>query len=203
MMRKPQDFDNAQSYDGTIRKLPVDGYVCKIMDVEEATTKNGKEYWKVSIDIVEGEYKDFYKNMYKNARATAQDLSKVTWKGLYHIFPYTPEGYTNPYFKGFISCVERSNPGFHMNWAGDVSQFKGKIIGLIFREEEFVTNEGTTKISVKPYYCKTVEDIRAKNFDLPQKKLQKNRDGGAVPPGYTNANESYANSSVDEDDLPF
>lgn len=204
MMRKPADYDQAQVYDGNVRKLPVDGYVCTIKAVEECVTKGNKDYWKVSIDIAEGEYKDYYLSLWKNARASAQDASKVTWRGIYNVFPYTPEGNTNPYWKGFISCVEKSNQGFRMNWNGDVNQFKGKSIGLIFREEEFVANDGSTKISVKPVYCRPIEDIRAKNFDLPARKLL-NRDGGngySAPQG-NSVPETYTNASVDEDELPF
>lgn len=201
-MKKPADFDNAQSYDGAVRKLPVGGYVCQIKNVEELATRNDKEYWKVSIDISEGENKGYYTNLWKNARATAKDLSKVTWRGVYNIFLYTPDGYTNPYWKGFITCVEKSNPGFRMNWGGDVSQFKGKEIGLIFREEEFVGTDGTTRISIKPFSCRSTEDIRNGNFDMPTRKLL-SRDA-TIPQGYTNATESFSNNaSVDEDELPF
>ena len=43
-------------------------------------------------------------------------------------------------FKGFIKSVEESNPGYVWNW--DESTLKGKKVGLILQEEEFVPTGG-------------------------------------------------------------
>lgn len=45
-------------------KLPAGGYVARIMDAREQETKNGTSLL-ISFDIVEGQYKDFFKTDYR------------------------------------------------------------------------------------------------------------------------------------------
>ena len=58
------DYDNTKAY-GDIPVLPKGGYVLKIMGAEVCENRNG-QYIKISCDVAEGEYKDFFANEYHN-----------------------------------------------------------------------------------------------------------------------------------------
>lgn len=79
------------------------------------------------------------------------------------------DGNTNPYFKGFITAVEESNPGYKWNW--DEKTLKGKKIGIVFRMEEYSYN-GYDGEAARPFYACAYDD--APNMPIPKpKKLQK------------------------------
>ena len=58
------DYDNTKAY-GDIPVLPKGGYVLKIIGAEVCENRNG-QYIKISCDVAEGEYKDFFANEYHN-----------------------------------------------------------------------------------------------------------------------------------------
>ena len=64
-------------------QLPAGGYVLKIYDIKAKTWPSGDEYFEVSFDIAEGEYKDFFKNDY-----TAQTGDNKWWRGTYNLNPF-------------------------------------------------------------------------------------------------------------------
>ena len=91
--------------------LPAGGYVAKILDAEE------KEYsWGsvlvISFDILEGEFKDFFKQNYK-----ANTREDKKWKGVYRLT--VPQESNQWYdsqkrtFGNAIACIEESNNGYH------------------------------------------------------------------------------------------
>ena len=51
---------NKEDRKTSFEQLPKGAYVCKILNVEEQTSKKGHSMVVVSFDIAEGEYKDFY-----------------------------------------------------------------------------------------------------------------------------------------------
>ena len=112
-MQKPNDFDQAQAA-GNIEVLPVGAYKCKIMKAEPMTSSNGKEYIKISYDINDGDYKDFYKRKYQN---DSRDIKDKKWSGVWTVFVLDYNGNTNRYFKGLITCAESSNKGFKFDFA--------------------------------------------------------------------------------------
>ena len=57
-MEKPQGYDEAQAF-GEFETLPAGGYKCIIKKVACEKTQAGKEYLKLAIDILEGEFKNF------------------------------------------------------------------------------------------------------------------------------------------------
>ena len=60
-----------------LEKLPRGAYVLRILEAKEEITASGWDTLRVSFDIVEGEYKDFYKNQYISS--TTKDKK---WKGV-------------------------------------------------------------------------------------------------------------------------
>ena len=114
-------------------QLPKGNYVCKIMKVEQATYKNGKSGLKISFDIAEGEYKDFYSNKYREDDREDKKWSNdaIYWLSI----PYDDcEGYIQDGWDTFWANVEDSNNGYV--FTGDEKTVKGKVFGGIFRIEQ-------------------------------------------------------------------
>ena len=186
-MNKPQGYDEAQAY-GEFETLPAGGYKCIIKKVACETTQAGKEYLKLAIDILEGEFKDFFQKRYDND--TREDKK---WGGVWTVFTegYNP-GTTNSKFKGLITSVEASNPNFTFNF--DEKTLEGKKVGIVFREEDFLGQlDGQVHTAVKPFFAVSYD--KAEDAKIPNKKELSDDQ-------YEQAFEATA-SAADNDDLPF
>lgn len=184
-MEKPQGYDDAQAF-GEFETLPAGGYVCIIKKVLAEKTQNGKEYLKLAIDILEGEFKDFFQRKFDG------DMREdKKWSGVWTVFTegYNP-GTTNPKFKGLITSVEASNTGFKFDF--DETKLAGKKVGIVFREEDFEGFDGQVHTSVKPFFAVSTE--KAKDAAVPAPKK-------IAPKG--ESFEDFANVPSDNDDLPF
>lgn len=172
--------------------LPAGGYVAKILDAEE------KEYsWGsvlvISFDILEGEFKDFFKQNYK-----ANTREDKKWKGVYRL---TAPQETNQWydsqkrtFGNAIACIEESNNSYHWNW--DEKTLKGKTVGVLFRNFEYDV-EGNTGWSTECCSLASVEDIREGNFKMPKDKPRKKK-AVAMPVAPVQTFEE-----IQDEDLPF
>lgn len=78
---------------GEFESLPANGYVAVIKNVEDDAVK---ECLKISFDIAEGEFKDYYLELYKTMNF---------WGGSFYR-SYKEKAQT--FFKGFITAVEES-----------------------------------------------------------------------------------------------
>ena len=183
-MEKPQGYDDAQAF-GEFETLPAGGYVCIIKKVLAEKTQNGKEYLKLAIDILEGEFKDFFQRKFDG------DMREdKKWSGVWTVFT---EGYnagtTNPKFKGLITSVEASNTGFKFDF--DETKLAGKKVGLVFREEEFEGQDGQVHTSVKPFFAVSYDKAEEAKIPNPKKIAEK---GEAY---------EFETTASDNDDLPF
>lgn len=110
-------------------------YICGIVKVEDF---EDKEYLKVTYDIIDGEFKGYYKEMRENN-------PDWLWAGAY-VKSYKEAA--KPMFKRFCTAVSRSN-GKYVFDGGEVNHdektLKGKKIGLLLGEEEYEGNDGTIK----------------------------------------------------------
>ena len=204
MIALPSDYNQAAAYDGSGGpKLVPGGYICKIAGArcEKVNTKNGPAQKLVlAFDIAEGEFAGHFDAQFK--RAKEKDASGAKWRGTYDCFLLTNEGATNPFFKGLITCIDKSNEPFQCVVGGQLNEanLKGKLVGLLFREEEYIGSVGKKKETVKACAARSVQTIREGNFEIPEPKLLQGNSGGrgaapaAVPAGFT---------QVDDDELPF
>ena len=216
-MNRPADYDKVQEY-GAFTPLPAGGYVCRIMSVEETTAKtSGAPMIKISLDIVEGEYKDYYATMYRNDTRTDK---KWNAGAVVNQLVYDTNGNnsTNRGFKTFCTSVEESNPGFNIQWGDKFAAcFKNKLIGVLFRREEYMGTDGKTHWSTKANSFRSAQTIREGKFDpIPDKPLdgtQKTmlygQPAGAGQPAAASAPQTPPDLSdfeeilVPESDLPF
>lgn len=159
---KQLDLSNVQAIqEGSYRQIVPGGYVCRITKVEDMpfnpTTGKG-DFLKVEFDIAEGDFAGYFGEQY-------QQFGK--WRGiLYRSYGQNSLGM----FKGFIKAIEESNPGYQWQWHEET--LVGKLIGVVFGEEEYVDRTYHTAVSVKPRQIRSVQAIRAGDFKIPAiKKL--------------------------------
>ena len=98
-----------------------------------------------------------------------------------------------PMLKRFCSAVTKSNPGYIFDAGAqnsDEKTLKGKLIGLVLYEEEYIKNNGAVGTRLKVDYETEVEKIRKGDFKvkelqkLPEdKKPKENADFVNVPDG--------------------
>lgn len=167
-MNKPQDFDTAIGYG---EALPAGGYVCRIMGVEETTAKSsGAPMIKISLDIAEGPYKDFFAKAY---RADKRPDKKWSFNAVVNQLVYDPNGAntTNKGFKTFTTAVKESNQGFAIQW-GDAfcGCFKNKLVGVLFRREQFDAGDGNTPFATKAFAFRSADAVR-RGVPVPADKL--------------------------------
>lgn len=91
-----------------------------------------REYLEVYFDIAQGEFKDYYNTL---EAITGRNHSK-------EIRSYKTNAL--PFFKAFITAIEKSNVGYAWNW--DEKSLIGKYIIGVFGEEEYV-KDGELRVS--------------------------------------------------------
>ena len=196
-IKKFGDYESTQGYQDR-PQLPTGGYVMKIMGAEVKENSVG-QYVQVSMDIAEGQYKDFFAEDYR-----AQDGSQrgKVWHCTYLLnVPLDDgsekDGWTKRRFKTFTEALEASNDGYHFDW--DEKKFKGLMIGGLFNIREWKTNDGRRGKRTNLAQVCSVEKIRTGKYKLPKDQLLP--DGSAEPS--TNSEPSGGYTVVHDDDLPF
>lgn len=164
MIKRFGDYEQTKAY-GNYEQLPKGGYVLRILGVETRTNRSG-EYLFISADIYEGDYIQFFTREYKN-----QQSEDKKWHCNYLLNIPTDDGseqdgWTKRRFKTFTEALEDSNAGYHFDW--DEQKFKGKLIGGLFNEREYETNDGQIRRATNWGGVASVENIREGNYTLPK-----------------------------------
>ena len=124
------------------KALPIGAYECVIRKAEVYTnSNNGKESFKVEVDIANGEYKGYFQKRFDNNTNSAKTWDNNSTR--YLAF----QGDNIAYFKGFITCVENSNPGYTWDW--DETKLIGKKICGVYQYEEYEKQDGTKAVKVR------------------------------------------------------
>lgn len=142
-----------ESGNSEFKRLPAGGYVCRITKVTDVPAS---EYLKIEYDVVEGEFKNWWADTEERAGF---------WGGN---FVRSYKDSAAGFFKGFISAVEKSNPGFE--WAWDENSLCGKLVGLVLNEEEYRKNNGDVGTRLNVAKNLDVATIRNGDFTVPEKK---------------------------------
>ena len=156
---------------GDNTRLTAGGYVCQYTKVED---REDKEYLYMEFDIVEGEFKGYFK-----------DLSDRFgfWGGkCYRSYKEAAK----PMFKRMCSAVSKSNGNFVFDGDQinrDERTLVGKYVGIVFQEEEYIGNDGSVKTRLNVYAERPVDDIRSGNFKVPSLKKLEDDNGRETPAG--------------------
>ena len=188
-MNKPAGYDEAQVL-GEFTPINLGGHKLVIMKVEEITASNGNQYIKVSFDTAKDDVQpNYYSNAYKN-----NTMDNKKWSGVTTVFPTDRDGKTSKSFKTFCTAVEHSNSGFKMVWGDQFcNALKGKAVGGVFGEEEYVGNDGTIKTARKLFWFRGIDKVM--NAEIPAKRTVEPQP--ASNDGFMNIPDSIDN------ELPF
>lgn len=191
--RKPKDYDDVKV--GERKILPAGGYVCKILKAEETESKTGKQMIKIALDIAEGDYAGYFREMFDSWKAGADDPQSVKWPftGTKWILLYDSEGATNRDFKSFCTALEDSGVTVWKNDIFDVGALKDAKVGIIFRREEH-EYQNTRSWRTVPWGFRSVKTIEDGTFNVPEDKPL------APKAGNYDLTDSF---QAAEDDIPF
>ena len=155
MITKPQGYDEAQAFTGEFASLPAGCYVCKILGAKQEKY-NGHDRFIMQFDIAEGEQKDFYQNQYNLSKKTDQNTK---YKGVHR--QYMDER-SIPYFKGLMTSIERSNPGFVFPWGRENNEktLVGKKFGAVMGREEFTASDGEKRWATKIFQIRSIDGLK-------------------------------------------
>lgn len=158
-------------------RLEPGAYIARITLVEDISDK---EYLKIEYDIAEGKFKDYYKELF---------IAKNFWGGKF-IRSYKETAMS--FFKSFITAIEKSNGNYKFN-EDKYIELKGKLLGIVLSEEEYIDKNGTIKERLYVSQTRSIDEIKKGNISpAPLKKLK-------------DSNKSVVESlkDIDVDDLPF
>ncbi len=201
MITKPQGYDEAPAYMGEAMQLPAGCYVCKVLGVKQERY-NEHDRFLMQFDIAEGEYTGFYKKQYDQAK---QSDPNVKYKGIHR---QNMDGQGTPFFKGLITSIEKSNPGFIFPFSqqGNEKTLVGKKFGAVMGREEFLTSDGEKRMATKIVQIRSIEGL--KDAKVPEDKML-GEDTGTPPapsaPQYGPADKDgfmYIPEGINEE-LPF
>ena len=161
---------------GEFKRLPAGIYGVKITNVVDVPDR---EYLEIYCDITEGEYANYFKSLVASG---FKDSSKTTRSYKMSALPF---------FKSFITAVERTNTGYHWNW--DEKSLIGKNVMAIFGEEEYKDSEGNIKIATKVVEFRSLEAYQKGILKAPELKKLASNDTPVV-------NDTQV---LYDDDLPF
>ncbi len=191
-MEAIKGFENAKVITAR-EQLPKGGYILKVLDVKEEKTDRA-HYLRISFDINDGEYIDFYKRDYQN-----QQSEDKFWRGFINLFiPKEGDTYYEQNlsrFKTVIADFEASNNNFHWDW--DETKLKGKIIGGVFGLKEWEFN-GSRGFKTECRFLTSVEAIQQGKFKIPADKLLSGSASATSKP-----EDNFTLVPGDDDDLPF
>ena len=200
-----------QNYGGGFPTLPAGWYSAIILKAQEDKTSGGTPTFDFYVDITGGEYTGYYKKDF--ATQTPAPGREKKWRGMLRCFT-TEKGL--PFFKGAITAIEDSNKDYKWDW--NEAGLKGKIVGLGVRGEEYEANDGTVKITNRPFAFCDVKKVIEGNMEPPKVKALRvarssagtSSGNGSMIPGL-NANHYQATAQTapkfeeldPEEELPF
>lgn len=175
------NFEKAQAAGAGTRYLPAGAYVAQIVNAVLTESQKHEPMLEIRLEIAEGDYKGIF---------TSKVQTPGTWpgSGTYRLtLPSDPNAAPDDWrlkrLKGLITSVTESNSRFR--WNEDERTLRGCFVGVIFREEEFVSDhDGQIHTATKPYVFCSAGTVRAGNVAIPApKRLQENAQ--ARPQTYT------------------
>lgn len=195
-MQPIEGYNEAPAYTGETIALPAGLYKCIIKQVNITTDRNQREQMTVLFDIAEGEYKGFYE---KQFQARKKQSSDAKWGGIHR---QLTRGASLPFFKGIITAVEKSNPGYKWDW--NEKGLAGKVFGGIFGREEFLDNNNEKRMATKCVQIRSVDGL--KDAKIPDDKLLKEDTAANNSGGNYGAPDSDGFMNIPEgidEELPF
>lgn len=168
------DIEEGGKYE-EFKKLVAGVYPIKILDV---TDYSDDLYLEIKFDIAKGDFVGYYTEIHQQFGGD--------YRGVIRRY-YTEKAL--PFFKGSITAIERMNNGYAFDW--NEKTLIGKYVLLVYREEEWLKEDGTIGISIKPYRFASKDEGEIK---IPSIKKLTTAPGKATP---------KKEPIVSDEDMPF
>lgn len=197
-MKKPTNYETTEIA-GEFTPLKPGGHICKIMQVKETKSRNSNlDMLEISLDIAEGEQKDYYAKAYRSDNRTDKKWGCVVYMVVDESTDY---GVKN--LKTFTTSVEKSNNGFQVAWGDNFAKcFANKLVGGVFGREQYLNNNNEPKWSTKCKWFRSIDSIKA-GVDVPEDKFL------TEGQGQTSQNQGQLNygndgfTTAENEELPF
>ena len=156
-MEQPKNYDTTKE-PGAYIPPEVGGHYMIIKKVEDTKSKNGDPMLIVYFDFDKDDKQPgFFAKAFK---ADTRPEKSWPFQGKKWIMRDDTEGNCSRNFKGFISSVEASNPGFNVAWGDNFGeQFKDKRVGGVFGMQYDFYNGKETKQSILRWFC-AIEKVK-------------------------------------------
>ena len=166
MIAKPKTYDEI-SINEDFERLELGGHKGIIIKAEEYTSDfSGKKSLKVYVDTASDDKQpEYFKKQYENDTR----IDRKYPNGAIKYVPLGEEENQVKMLKSFLTCVENSNTNYTYDWNKEVDQLKGKKIGLVFGQEEYISQDGTTKLATKLNQFRSTDKVD--NVQIPKIKL--------------------------------
>lgn len=169
-------------------QIELGGHICRIVQVKLDKTQKGNDLMIVLFDLAPNDKQaGHYNNQF--IRDKERDAVNAKWRGVYRQGFNTEQ--SNPFFKSFITSIEKSNQGFKWEW--NENELIGLVFGGIFGQEEYINREGELKVATKILY--TTDTVSALDASIPEIKKLKNNSDPIVG--------EYQTLNIDDKSLPF
>ena len=165
MIAKPKAYDEI-NINEEFEKLELGGHKGIIIKAEEYTSDfSGKKSLKVYVDTASDDKQpEYFKKQYENDTR----IDRKYPNGAIKYVPIGEEENQIKMLKSFITAYENSN-NCQFDWNKDWEQLKGKKIGIIFGQEEYTSQDGTTKLATKLREFRSIDKVD--NVKIPKVKL--------------------------------
>lgn len=186
------------------------GHRCVIREVQEVKSSTGKDMLRISYDMHQSDTQPLYfSSQYVSDQRAGKTGDRLKWKGTSLYYVDSGEDFGTRNLKAFNTAFLDSNPEAGVMdpegkrdviWGdGYAAQFKNKLIGIIFRQEEYTKDDGTLGVSVKPMrYCSFE---KALGQPVPERKRLKEQQPLPPAPPSDWANFPTSTGTVSRDQL--
>lgn len=162
-MTRFENWNEITATESSNVKLPAGTYKCRIVGAQQQVSKKNNEMLVLALDIIEGEFKDYFMNKWKEKKDATTDGSTPKYPCLMYNL-WTPERAGQ--CKWMIDLLEKNN---NFKWDFNEASLAGKIIGVTFRDEEFLTQDGQLRMTAKPYRLVALDKIADAKVPEPKK----------------------------------
>lgn len=137
--------------------LPVGGYILRITKLKDMESNYG-DYFEMTYDIAEGDYKDFYKD-------------DEGWKHRDNVYYTDKDRKPRSSFRSFLDVLEESNKDFSVEEFSKKPELQN-LIGLIFggciQKNNYLNKENEQKYSLRIMRKLPADKIRKGDFQMPE-----------------------------------
>ena len=202
-MQKPNNYDTTQTA-GEFEPIKLGGHKMVIKQVSEKKSQGGLDMLVILFDFAEGdEQAGYFMKQFEN---DIRPDKKYPNAGTNYMIIDENVDYGVRNLKTFITCVEKSNPGFAVKWGDNFGQqFKNKLIGGVFGvEKDWYDNREINRHKLARF--RSIEGIN--DADIPKERTTKAYDDHLKEEAIMGSNPAGTDfmsipDSVADDVLPF